>query len=251
MGARWGLLVGMAVLLASAGPVEGQRRGRDRYRDYGQTAPSWWLGVDFIAADPLGDFGKAVDAGYGLDVGFHVPVAAEGGLALKADAGFIIYGYDRSGVCLAPPVGCRIDLDLTTSNNIFFAGVGPELVAPTGQLRPYVDAAVGFSYFFTHSSLEGNDADSFGGTTNFDDLVTHTRLGGGLRARLGRTVLLDLGAQYHRNGVAEYLREGDIVDNPDGSITLHPRRTEANLLVYRIGVTIGLGGGGDRRDRGW
>ncbi|HZD04467.1 MAG TPA: hypothetical protein VE173_06105, partial [Longimicrobiales bacterium] len=244
MGARWGLLVGTAVLLAWPGPVEGQRHGLGRYREYQESPPTWWLGVDFLAADPLGDFGKAVDAGYGLDVGFHVPVAAGGGLALKADAGFIIYGYDRTGVCLAPPVGCRIDLDLTTSNNIFFAGVGPELAAPTGQLRPYVDAAVGFSYFFTHSSLAGDDADSFGGTTNFDDLVTHTRLGGGLRARLGRTVLLDLGAQYHRNGVAEYLREGDIVDNPDGSVTLHPRRTEANLLVYRIGVTIGLGGRG-------
>lgn len=250
MGARRGLLVGMALLLAWTAPVDGQRRTRDRYPGYGEPGPSWWIGVDFLGADPVGDFGEVVDAGFGLDVGFHVPLSAEGSLALKADAGFIVYGYEHSDVCLAPPVGCRIDLNLTTSNNIFYVGVGPELVAPAGQIRPYVNGAVGFSYFFTHSSLSGNDAGSFAGTTNFDDLVTHSRVGGGIRTRLGRTVLLDLGAQYHHNGTVEYLREGDIVDHPDGSITLHPRRGDANLLVYRIGVTIGIGGGGDRGNRG-
>jgi hypothetical protein len=62
-------------------------------------------------------------------------------------------------------------------------------------------------------------------------------------------VLVDLGATYHRNGVAEYLRKGDIVDHPDGSIELFPNRTEANLVVFRVGVSFGLGGGSGRADR--
>ena len=72
------------------------------------------------------------------------------------------------------------------------------------------------------------------------------RVGGGLRFRLGgpRSILLDLGAEYHRNGVAEYLREGDIVDNPDGTITILPNRSEANVVTLRIGVSMGFGRGG-------
>jgi hypothetical protein len=53
---------------------------------------------------------------------------------------------------------------------------------------------------------------------------------------------LDLGADYHHNGTASYLREGDIVDQPDGSIVIYPRRTEANLWSFRLGVSVGLGG---------
>jgi hypothetical protein len=68
-----------------------------------------------------------------------------------------------------------------------------------------------------------------------------------VRFRVGRTsggpVLVDIGAEYHRNGVAEYLRRGDILDHPDGTITLFPNRTEANLVTFQVGVSFGLGGG--------
>jgi hypothetical protein len=53
-------------------------------------------------------------------------------------------------------------------------------------------------------------------------------------------VLLDLGATFHRNGEATYLRKGSIRDNPDGSITIDPIRSEANFITYRIGVSIGV-----------
>ena len=227
-------------------PVEGQRHHPDRYRDDGGGSPAVWIGVNVLGADPRGGFGEVVDAGFGVGLELQVPLAADGALALRADGGFINYGMERTDVCFSPPVGCRIDVDLTTSNNIAYLGLGPELAAPRGSLRPYVNAGWGISYFFTHSSLEGDDADSFAGTTNFDDLVGQSRFGAGFRTRLGRTLLLDLGVQYHRNGVVEYLREGDIVDHPDGSITLHPRRSDANLLVYRVGLTFGVGGGPDR-----
>ncbi len=61
-------------------------------------------------------------------------------------------------------------------------------------------------------------------------------------------IAINLGVEYHRNGVAEYLNEGDILDHPDGSITLFPNRTEANMLVLRLGVSFGLGGRSDDRD---
>jgi hypothetical protein len=87
-------------------------------------------------------------------------------------------------------------------------------------------------------------------------MVLALRAGGGLRFRFGGpgSLAMDVGAEYHRNGVTEYLVEGDIVDNPDGSVTLYPNRSEANLLSFRIGVSIPFGGGRDdeshHRDHG-
>jgi hypothetical protein len=39
----------------------------------------------------------------------------------------------------------------------------------------------------------------------------------------------------------EYLREGDITDNPDGSVTITPTRSDANLVSFQLGLAIGAG----------
>lgn len=240
-------LLAFATLLATAPAVDAQHRDhRDRYDGRGPTA---YVGVALMGADPVGDFGAVVDQGFGAVVDGAFPLTPEGAVRLRADAGFLIYGRERKSMCFSVPIGCRIGVDLTTSNQIFFAGIGPELTVPNGPVRPYVNATAGFSYFTTTSSLSGFDEfDDFADTRNFEDFVGALTLGGGIRVGLrGGTspISLDLGVQYHRNGVASYLTEGDIVDHPDGSITIFPNRSEANLLTYRIGVRFGVGGGGD------
>ncbi|MEJ2218581.1 MAG: hypothetical protein P8099_18480 [Gemmatimonadota bacterium] len=146
--------------------------------------------------------------------------------------------------CLSQTIGCRVTLDLNTDNNIFYGGIGPQLMLPLGPVEPYVNAEVQLSYFGTMSSLSGSgNADSFANTTNYDDLTAAWSAGGGMSIALPfrRTrVAIDLGARLHHNGVVRYLREGDIQDNADGSITLHPQHSEANLMVYHIGVRIGV-----------
>ena len=64
--------------------------------------------------------------------------------------------------------------------------------------------------------------------------------GGGFLVSLSRKVSLDMSAQWTFNGDVEYLTEGDIVDNWDGSITMYPIRSEANLMTFRFGVAIAL-----------
>ena len=242
-GGRWmGILLATVLLGAMSAPgARAQYRSGDRW----ERSPSAFFGLSFIAANPVGDFGLLVDNGFGLQLEGRFPMAARGVLSLRLDGGFLIYGHERQTSCFAPPIGCRIGVDLTTTNAIAFAGVGPEIAIP-GPVSPYVNASVGISYFGTHSSLSGvNDYDEDFNTRNYSDLVTSGRLGGGLRFQVGgssRPVLLDIGAEYHRNGIAEYLRKGDIVDYADGSIELFPNRTDANLMTFRLGVTFGIGG---------
>ena len=50
---------------------------------------------------------------------------------------------------------------------------------------------------------------------------------------------IDLGARFHNNGRASYLREGGIEDLPNGDVRLNPINSTANLWTYHIGISIG------------
>ena len=231
----------MALALGAAQPAEGQRL-RDRAPE-----PRVYLDLNLMGADATGEFSEFVDGGFGGEVGVRVRLGDRTPAFLRADGGFMIYGHERFSVCFPVPIGCRVGADVTTTNSVAFFGVGPE-IAGSGAVAPYLFGTVGLAYFSTQSSLDEPDGyDSHFNTRHYDDLVTAARVGGGLRVRLGgpRSVLLDVGAEYHRNGVATYLREGDILDHPDGSITLFPNRSEANFLTLRLGVSIPLGGDDD------
>jgi hypothetical protein len=203
-----------------------------------------FAGGGLMVAQPVGEFSDFIGAGFGAGGHFLVKLDRRGILGFRADGGFIVYGHERQRVCLSTTVGCRIEVDLTTTNNIVFASIGPQLSVPAGAVQPYVNASMGFSYFATSSSISdtgiGDDEDF--STTNFDDGTFAWQAGTGLRIplRTRTPVLLDVGARYNTNGRVEYLRKGDIIDNPDGSITLTPQRSEANLVTWLIGVSVGI-----------
>jgi hypothetical protein len=209
--------------------------------------PTAAVGINFLVGDPLGEFSDYVDAGFGAEFYGRFPLEPQGLVSLRADLGFMIYGYESSRVCFEG-VGCRVQARLQTTNNIFYGGIGPELALPLNGFRPYVNASLGFGYFNTTSSLESlwGEEDSFS-TENLGDGAFSLGIGWGMEINLHRgriPVFLNLGGRYHKNGVMTYLTEGDIQDNPDGSITLFPVVSEADLVSYRVGVTIGIPRGG-------
>lgn len=222
-------------LFVSGDQAVAQRRG-----------PGGFVGVSFVAANAVGDLGFFVDNGFGLQLEGGVPMAANGHLRLRGEVGFVVYGLERQRVCFGG-IGCRVGSDLTTTNNIFYGGIGPEVVLATGAFEPYVHATAGLSGFVTSSSL--NDHDGTGPyfeTTNYSDVVFSVRYGGGLRLRVGgshRPVFLDFGVERHDNGIANFLTKGDIVDNSDGSITVFPNRSDADLTAFRLGMSVGFPSG--------
>lgn len=211
-------------------------------------APSRFAGnISGIVAQPVGEFDDYVNVGFGIGGNFRVNLGTSGVASLRFDLGYVNYGRETQRVCLSETVGCRIVVDLTTTNNIVFGHGGLQLGVPTGPVRPYVNGGIGYSYFFTQSSVEGtsNDEDPFASTTNFDDGTFSWAGGGGIVIPIssGSTpVALDLGARYLNNNEVDYLTKGSIVDNADGSIDIFPTRSEAHLITYTIGVTIGFGG---------
>ncbi len=232
---RFVLMVGLVTILAGVADVEAQT----------SQAPRGYFDVTLVGAQPTGDFGLIVDEGWGVELGGRYELESTGLLSVRGSLGFINYGNETLRFCSV--YGCRVGIDLDTRNNILSFGVGPEIGVQVGPLRPYARAAVGVGYFQTTSGLSGDDSGfTYASTNNFDDVVFQKRvgLGFGLRVSNGRNpVWLDFGADYHHNGTASYLREGDIVDRPDGSIVIFPRRTEANLWSFRLGATVGIGRG--------
>jgi hypothetical protein len=147
-------------------------------------------------------------------------------------------------------------VDLETTNSIFLFGVGPQLMVPTGQLRPYLNGSVGLAYFSTQSYIQGQDQPDeyrFGNTTHFDDGSLAYGAGAGVYiplSRRRRPISLDIGARYQRAGRTEYLVEGSIRDNPDGTISFVPLESDIDLATLHVGVTVGLGWRAGWRTRG-
>lgn len=201
-------------------------------------------GLQGVYGRPVGEFRQYVQHGGGLNANLVWTPQRGGPLALRGDGGFLVYGSERQRVCFSSTVGCRVQLDLTTTNSIAHLNVGPQLMVPSGPVRPYANAGVGFAYFSTTSQVEGSrDAEPFASTTNFDDFTFAWLGGGGVLVPLssGRNVvLLDIGARYNNNGEVEYLKKGDIRDNPDGSIGFTPTRSQANLWTFQVGVSVGI-----------
>ena len=197
---------------------------------------------DLLVAQPKGEFGSNVDNGFGGNVVFTYKLDQAGVFSLRGDLGAMQYGSETKRVPFLPYTG-RVLLDVTTSNNVFWGAIGPQMqLMTTGPVRPYVNGGVGFQAFVTKSALSGsNKSWNYASTTNSDDVTLAYMVGGGLYIPLGKTptsASLNVGARYHFGGNAKYLREGDITDNPDGTITLNPRFSKTDVVMWQLGISV-------------
>ncbi|HYH78179.1 MAG TPA: hypothetical protein VEX86_00230 [Longimicrobium sp.] len=233
-----------AALMLVARAAAAQDDDYDYRYDYERPLPRTYLGGELAVAQPQGEFRDFVEAGYGG--GLHLLVRADddGWVGVRVDAGMLNYGHERQRVLLSSTIGGRIAVDLNTDNNIAFFGVGPQIGLPTGVLRPYLNGFVGVSYIFTESSVGSTyGGERFASTTNFDDASFAYGGGAGLYIpvrRHGRPISIDAGVQYRHNGQADYLLEGGITDNPNGTISIDPVRSETNLFNFHVGISVGM-----------
>ena len=199
------------------------------------------VGLGFIVSEPKEAFDENVGVGFGVGGAFQYHVDRPGWFAVRFDAAWLRYGHETKRVPFSQTVGGRILVDVSTSNSIIGLGVGPEVALPYGPVRPYLNAGFSGLLFRTASSVSGirSSDEPIAATTNLSDWTGAWVLGAGLRFPLGgreSPVDLDLGVRYHRGGEALYLREGSIIDNPDGSITIHPLNSRTPFMVYGVGV---------------
>lgn len=206
--------------------------------------PRSFAGIGLGLGVPVGEFENYIGVGGGLGGFFLYNFDRQGLLGLRLDGAYLVYGSETRRRPLSPTVPL-ITVDVTTRNQIVWLDVGPQFTfLPGGIVRPYVNATIGFSYFATRSSVRGSgSSEDFASTTNFDDLTFSWQSGTGLWITLSRgrnPVHLDASVRYIGNGRVRYLREGSIIEEPDGSVTFQPIESETNLLWIQVGVSIGV-----------
>jgi hypothetical protein len=212
--------------------------------DFGPPPLLGWGGGSLDLALPTGEFKQYVNVGGGATGFVALRLGSEGTLSLRLDGTYLIYGSETRRVPLGSGPLALVGVDVTTSNSIVNFVIGPQLTAASGAVRPYAFGGIGFSYFWTYSSVRGtNNTEPFASSTNFGDGTFSLRGGGGLWIQVGhgRTpIWLDLGVDYLRNGRVQYLREGSITFDLSGNPIFTPIESETNLVLVHVGVSVGL-----------
>ncbi len=191
---------------------------------------------------PQGAFATNVDGVFGIN-GFLGGRLGSSPFVIRADLGYSIYGSETYRVPLGSgPLGL-IRVDVNTTNNILVGGLGLQMGHPGRQVNPYVGGSVGFSYFFTSTSVSGSQqssSESFASSTNYSDGTFAKTLFGGLYLPWGPGgSSIDVGLRYHWNGEAQYLTSRDITFDGASNPVLHPRHSRADLLTFQVGFALG------------
>jgi hypothetical protein len=228
------LVLSTAFIFASASAADAQ------FSNVTMLPSRFSFGGDLALSQPKGEFANNVPNGYGFDLTGMFRLDPQGYFNLRADLGGVRYGHERQRIGF--PISGRVAVDLNTDNQIGFGAFGVQLQIPDGWFRPYANAAVAATYFWTESSISGADnSESFLQTTNLDDWSHAWVFGGGVMIPFGRSIgALNLGARYHYGASATYLKEGDITDNPNGSINLNPRNSKTDLVLWQLGVSFAI-----------
>ena len=198
------------------------------------------VGADFAIFQPKGEFASNVPTGYGFDLTGLYKLDPKGWFGIRADMGGVRYGHEHIPLGFFGPSG--IELDLNTDNKIEFGSLGLQLQIPDGWFRPYASASYAAVHFTTESCVSNPDnlvQDTC--HSNHGDWAGAGVFGGGLTIPFGKSfAALNLGARYHYGAKATYLRKGDIIDNPDGTVTLNVRSSKTDLVLWQIGFSYNI-----------
>tara|TARA_B100000749_G_scaffold204092_1_gene159515 strand:- start:215 stop:1006 length:792 start_codon:yes stop_codon:yes gene_type:complete len=232
------VVLGLCVLIPCPSPIEAQ--------DAPERGPTGLnIHTAFQKSEGLHQFGELSDGGYGANAGVTWMPSTTGNVGLRFDFSYTVYGSESTPTCLTTP--CWIEGDLVTRNSIFQVGMGPEWTMNNGPIQPYLYAIAGPSSFFT--TLEArhcgrrvyDDCSETNPDTYQSDWGLVWNAGGGLRYHFSEFFGLDLSYTYQHHGVRDYLVEGDLALNDDGTITIdNLRHSRANSLVFQIGLNINV-----------
>lgn len=197
------------------------------------------VGADFAVSQPKGEFANNVPTGYGFDLNGLFKLDPKGWIGIRADAGGVRYGHEHIDLGFFS----GIELGLNTDNRIEFGALGLQFQFPDGWLRPYANASYAGVHFTTESCVSNPDGlvqDQC--HSNHGDWAGAGVFGGGFVIPFGSKSFgaLNLGARYHYGAKATYLRKGDIIDNPDGSVTLNVRSSKTDLVLWQIGFSYNI-----------
>jgi len=191
-------------------------------------------GGSLVVADPKGALGDQASVAGGVSGHYALPLGSPF-FSLRLEGSALLYGTETIHLPVVGTAG-RINREITTDNWIVQAGAGPQVVFPTGRVRPYIHGFAGVSYMSTDSHLRDPYGFVSAYSTNYDDTGFSWGGGGGLLIPLhGGGKSIDLGVRYVRTESMRFLAEGDL--GADGVAV--PHRGHADVLEFHVGFVVG------------
>lgn len=227
------LLVAVLLLFAAGRPAHAQMR--------------YSAGIAANVGQPLGEFAQNVGTAFGLDGFGTLGLDSRGILSLRAQLGFLQYSSKDETFWVQSGFGL-FELESVTKSGVLTLGIGPQLMATSGNVRPYIAGTIGLSRFSTETAINIPASQSNSGTreqldqqtVSSDNILSFTGTAGIAfhLSFLGNSALADLGVRYHQNGEADYVSSDGVQYDGNGTATVFPTRSEANFITYRLGVVI-------------
>ena len=205
-------------------------------------AQEYQASIDFITLIPRGELRQNIDNnGYGAGGQFLVRLKNSPFL-VGGDVGFANYGTERRRESISDTIP-ELELEVSTTNNIFWTHAVIRAQPSSGKVRPYLDGLVGLKHFYTRTSINSDFSDeTIAASTNKRDTAFSYGVGGGVQIHLANLsprsqIVLDTKLRYLRGGEAEYLRKGSIIRD-GGDISFDLLRSRTDVLSFQVGVTF-------------
>lgn len=221
-----------------------------------ESSTRFQVGIGFLGAGGIGDFGARTDGAFGLllhtDVQLGRSIFSVGG-----EGAWMSYGYESRDAYIGNviPDMPNLTLKVDTSNDLWFLHGRLRAQKRTGRWRPYGDGLVGLMNISTTTSINGAQsctggvngvptscsADQAASVTNADDYVLSVGGGAGTIIAFGQRAMvprLDISVRYQHGGDATYLTQGAIVRQGETAI-YDFSRSPIDMVTFYFGVAIG------------
>lgn len=158
--------------------------------------------------------------------------------------GYIIYGDETVRRPFSNTIS-RVGVDVNTTNTMLNFHLMFKLHPFKGDVMPYAEGLIGGNYLFTESKIEDiDDGYELVSSTNFDDFSFSYGGGGGFLIKLvdkleddgGPSLYLDIKGRYLIGTEAEYLVQGSIEEDGQGSVTYKVDKSATDIFTFHIGV---------------
>jgi len=170
-------------------------------------------------------------------------------LAIGLDMSWMNYGSESRREPFSTTIP-DVTVNVETNNNIVQAFFVLRGKMPSGPIRLYGDAMIGFNYMYTETKITDSDflEDEVASSTNQDDAAFAYGVGGGIMIPIYTKstenpgdhpfqIALDGGARYIFGGEAEYLKEGSI-RRESTTVTFDTIKSKTDMVKIHVGVLV-------------
>ena len=193
----------------------------------------------FTAGFPMGDWGEIAGFGLGVDHTDILVPNTSSPLAIRSSLG-LHYNFSRTVGVPSSNLPPNSLLELETKNWSLFFGVGPELGARTGNVRPFVFGTVGFDTYWTKSELAGTAGGSPYSANHGDSRLGFAWSAGvGARRVISESLLGEVSVEYRSGSGHKFLLPDEITGSGTTVNASRDSRTTDQIIV-RLGTVFAL-----------